>query len=181
MKTILISSKNPVKAQAALLGFQRMFPEEVFTIQMVSVPSGVSDQPMDNHETYQGAFNRACFARECQPDMDYVVGIEGGAEEDDHGLSVFAWVVVLGDGRVGKARSGTFYVPDGVAQLVRQGVELGEADNIFFGRNNSKQENGAIGILTGNVVDRTALYEHAMILALAAFKNPDLYPPEKQA
>lgn len=180
MKKILVSSTNPVKAQAALLGFQRMFPDETFSVQTVGVPSGVSAQPMDSRETYQGALNRAQSARERVPMSDFVVGIEGGVEEDDHGLGTFAWVVILGNGRVGKARSGTFYVPDGVAQLVRQGVELGEADDRFFKRSNSKQGDGAIGILTGDVIDRTALYEHAVILALTAFKNPDLYLPEEK-
>jgi len=58
---------------------------------------------------------------------------------------------------------------------VRAGVELGEADDIVFQRANSKQENGAIGLLTGDVIDRRQLYEHAIVLALVAFKNPSLY------
>jgi non-canonical (house-cleaning) NTP pyrophosphatase len=38
-----------------------------------------------------------------------------------------------------------------------------------------KQANGAIGILTGDVIDRTELYQHAVILALVPFKNDGLY------
>jgi len=60
--------------------------------------------------------------------------------------------------------------------LIRQGKELGEADDIVFGRSNSKQENGAVGLLTDNAIDRAQLYEHAMILALIPFKNEALYP-----
>jgi non-canonical (house-cleaning) NTP pyrophosphatase len=52
---------------------------------------------------------------------------------------------------------------------------LGEADDIVFGRSNSKQDNGAVGLLTDNVIDRAQLYEHAMILALIPFKNELLY------
>ena len=58
MKTIILASNNPVKIQAALQGFQRMFPGEEFTIREVSVPSGVSDQPFSDQETYRGAVNR---------------------------------------------------------------------------------------------------------------------------
>jgi non-canonical (house-cleaning) NTP pyrophosphatase len=58
---------------------------------------------------------------------------------------------------------------------IHRGRELGDADDIVFGKTNSKQENGAIGILTGDVVDRAQLYEHAVILALVRFKNPELY------
>jgi len=59
--------------------------------------------------------------------------------------------------------------------LVRQGVELGEADDRIFGRNNSKQQNGAVGLLTGDAVDRAGLYVPAVIFALIPFKNPELY------
>ena len=46
---------------------------------------------------------------------------------------------------------------------------------MIFGRTNSKQGNGAIGILTNDLVTRTDLYEHAVLLALAPFITPDYY------
>ena len=107
----------------------------------------------------------------------YWVGIEGGVEETVDGeMIAFAWVVVRDHQRVGRGRTGTFYLPPAVTDLIRQGKELGEADDIVFGRNNSKQENGAVGLLTGDVIDRAQLYEHAVILALVPFKNTALYP-----
>ncbi|MDD5645622.1 MAG: DUF84 family protein, partial [Candidatus Bipolaricaulis sp.] len=69
-------------------------------------------------------------------------------------------------------------LPDAVAQLVRQGMELGAADDRVFGRMGSKLDQGAVGLLTGGIIDRTALYEHAVILALIPFRNDALYPPE---
>ena len=45
----------------------------------------------------------------------------------------------------------------------------------MFGRTNSKQQNGAVGLLTGDVIDRIALYEPAVVLALVPFRNPRLY------
>ena len=59
--------------------------------------------------------------------------------------------------------------------MIRQGKELGEADDIVFNRANSKQDNGAVGLLTDNVIDRAQLYEQAVILALIPFKNEALY------
>ena len=59
--------------------------------------------------------------------------------------------------------------------LVREGKELGEADDIVFGKENSKQTYGAVGLLTGDVIDRTRFYEDAVVLALIPFRNPDLY------
>jgi non-canonical (house-cleaning) NTP pyrophosphatase len=84
-------------------------------------------------------------------------------------------VVVLGKNGMGQGQTGLFLLPPHVAELVRQGNELGEADDIIFGRKNSKQENGAVGILTGDVIDRAAFYEQAVILALIPFRNPELY------
>jgi inosine/xanthosine triphosphatase len=176
MKTVIVASNNPVKTQAAFNGFARMFPEDDFSIQTISVASGVKDQPSSSEEALRGAINRVDNARQQKPQADYWIGIEGGIEELDDEMAGFAWIVVYSPTRCGKARTGTFFLPERVAALVRQGIELGEADDLVFNRSNSKQENGAIGILTGNIVDRTQLYEHAVILALVPFKNPGLYP-----
>src|ERR1041385_8210729 len=94
METIVVASTNPVKVQAALNGFQAMFPERQFCADGISVPSGVSVQPMTSHETLQGATNRATNAHHQRPDADYWVGIEGGVDEIDGQMEVFAWVVV---------------------------------------------------------------------------------------
>jgi non-canonical (house-cleaning) NTP pyrophosphatase len=74
----------------------------------------------------------------------------------------------------GKARTGAFMLPQEVATLVRSGVELGHADDQVFGRSNSKQTNGAVGLLTADLIDRQHYYEHAVVLALIPFKNTAL-------
>jgi inosine/xanthosine triphosphatase len=175
MKTIIIASHNPVKIQACLTGFQSIFPQETFEIRSVSVSSGVSDQPISDRETLQGAQNRAENAAEESPEGDYWVGIEGGVEEMGIDLTAFAWIVICSSNQTGKSRTGTFFLPAAITRLVRTGIELGEADDQVFGQHNSKQGMGAIGLLTDNAVNRTALYAHAVTLALVSFKNPSLY------
>jgi inosine/xanthosine triphosphatase len=176
---IIVASQNPVKVQAVRGGFTRLFPGIAFEVGTVSLPSGVSDQPGSSAETRQGAYNRACSARLARPQADYWVGVEGGIEDEGDGMAAFAWIVVVDRQRTGQSRTGAFYLPPAVAALVRQGKELGDADDIVFGKTNSKQANGAIGILTGDVLDRAAFYEQAVILALLPFKNPHLYPAEE--
>jgi inosine/xanthosine triphosphatase len=175
MKTIVIASTNPIKSQAAIEGFSAMFPDEEFRVFPVKVQPGISVQPMTGAETLAGASERASTARDLVPEADYWVGIEGGAEEIDGQIGVFAWVVVLDRKRMSKGRSGEFFLPEKVAVLVRGGMELGEADDRVFGLNNSKQQNGAVGLLTGDAVDRAGLYVPAVIFALIPFKNPELY------
>lgn len=172
MPTIIVASKNPVKINATLDSFQQIFPDQSFEMSGVAVPSGVSDQPMTSAETIQGAVNRATNAREAQPDADYWVGIEGGIDDTDVGMQCFAWVVILGrDERIGRGQTAVFYLPIEVADIVRDGMELGHADDKVFGRSNSKQQNGAIGLLTNDAVDRTSYYVQAVIMALVPFKN----------
>lgn len=176
MRKIIVASKNPVKINATLNGFQKMFPGEDYEIEGISVPSGVDDQPFNDHDTFQGAWNRMENAYRAFTNADYWVGIEGGIEEKGAEMEAYAWVVVKSStDKIGKGRTGTFFLPKQVAELVRGGKELGDADDIVFGKTNSKQENGAVGILTGDVVDRTKYYEEAVVLALIPFKNELLY------
>lgn len=175
MKTIVIASTNPVKIESTRRGFERMFPGEPFTVRTVTVPSGVRGQPLSSAETLQGARQRVQAAAECLPQADYWVGIEGGIEWDNDGAGSFSWVVVKAGETYGKSRTGLYYLPPQLAALIQSGKELGEANDIVFATSNSKQDRGAIGLLTNNVLDRIQLYEHAVILALVPFKNTALY------
>ena len=172
---IVLASGNPVKLRATASGFRRVFPDRELDVASVSVPSGVSHQPRSDGETLRGAENRAAGARRQAPDADYWVGIEGGIDDDGAEMVAFAWVVVRSRSLNGRSRTGTFPLPPPVAELVRQGRELGEADDIVFGRVNSKQKEGAVGLLTGGVVDRMRLYEQSVVLALVPFRNTELY------
>lgn len=176
MIKVTVASENPVKVNTTKLGFEKMFPQETFQLKGISAASEVSDQPMSSEETLRGAINRANNVSKIAPDADYCVGIEGGLEELDDELEAFAWVVIKSkEGKVGKGRTGSFFLPKKVSELIKKGKELGEADDIVFGLKNSKQANGAVGILTVDVLTRTTFYEPAIILALIPFKNPNLY------
>ena len=175
MPQVIVASKNPVKLQCTKQGFQKAFPSDLFEFEGVAVPSGVSDQPMTDAETFQGAYNRARNAREAQPTAHYWVGIEGGIESRKDEMNAFAWVVILTKTQMGKARTAAFQLPPRIVELINEGVELGHADDLVFKRQNSKQKNGAVGILTHDLIDRVAYYEPAVVLALVPFMNPLLY------
>ncbi|MEA4812501.1 MAG: inosine/xanthosine triphosphatase [Anaerolineaceae bacterium] len=172
---IAVASTNPVKLDAVRIGFERIFPEKTFEILPIRVSSGVSDQPMTDAETLLGARNRAEGAKIAIPQASYWVGLEGGAEEYEGRLSTFAWVYIIGLGRRGKCRSISHELPDEICRLIKSGYELGDADDIFYKRKNSKQRNGSIGLLTKDLFTRTSLYVEAVMLALVPFKNPEIY------
>ena len=175
MKCLVVASSNPVKLRAVQRGFEAMFPDDEIEVVPVSVDSGVADQPSGSEETLAGARNRARAASHAHPDADYWFGIEGGIEDRDSGMAAFAWVVARSGETEGRGRTAEFVLPEAVAALVRNGLELGEADDRVFGRSDSKRKEGAIGLLTGNVIDRASLYREAVVMALIPFRNASLY------
>lgn len=180
MKRIIVASKNPTKIQSALHGFQEMFPHDKFIAEGISIPSGVSDQPLGDEETFTGAYNRVKRAKTQIPAADYWVGIEGGNIEHPNGeMEVMAWIVVLGKKRMGKARTAGFYLPQQMIDLIHAGHELGDVNDMVFGTKNSKHNAGTSGLLTEGVVDRERFYLATVILALIPFKQEKLYVERK--
>ncbi len=176
LKKVYIGSKNPVKIECTRHGFEEVFSNNS-RMEFIgkSVSSGVGDQPMTDEDTLLGAENRARNLKVKFPGGNFFVGIEGGIQKIGDEMEAFAWVVILGERRAGKARTSTFQLPPRIVDLINQGMELGHADDMVFKRNNSKQGNGAVGILTNNVIDRVEYYRHAIILALIPFINKELY------
>jgi inosine/xanthosine triphosphatase len=173
-KTFAVGSLNPVKVACVAEAVVEFWPAARAI--GVAVDSKVPAQPSSEREILAGARNRAAQALENSQDASHGVGIEGGTVDSDDGMWAFAWVVVIDrDGKLGRGRTGAFLVPEGVARLVRAGLELGDADDRFFGRNNSKQQEGAIGILSDGAVTRTDLYKQGVVFALLPFVKPDYY------
>ncbi|HOJ36917.1 MAG TPA: inosine/xanthosine triphosphatase [Ignavibacteriales bacterium] len=176
MIKLVVGSKNPVKVNAVKKGFQKVFPDTQFEIIGIDVPSNVSEQPMTNEETLQGAINRALNCKKSNPDANYYFGIEGGVDILNNQMEVFAWIYIVDNqGNHGLSRTASFFLPPSIQKLILQGMELGHADDLVFQRKNSKQQNGAVGMLTNNLIDRTKYYEEAVILALIPFINKELY------
>lgn len=174
MKKVIIASKNPAKIKAAENAFAQVFPNEKFEFVGVSVASGVPDQPMGEEETLLGAENRVDNAK-AKFKADYWVGLEGGVSPNNNQLEAFAWMAIRSNDMYGKGRTGSFFLPEKVAELVNGGMELGHADDVVFGQSNSKQKGGAVGLLTKGVINRAVYYEQALILALIPFINKEHY------
>ena len=172
MKKVVIASKNPVKINATKKAFESVFNDR-FEFEGFSADSLVSDQPMNNLETLTGAMNRLKNIQHLK--ADYFVSIEGGVDILDDNYEAFAWIIISDDKKTGKAKTATFPLPLKISKLIKKGYELGDADDIVFKRSNSKQKNGAVGILSDNLINRTDYYVHAIILALIPFTNSKLY------
>lgn len=170
---IVVGSKNPVKIKAVKRAFRKVFPDKKLEFEAIDVPSGVSSQPIGDKNTLKGARNRAVNASK-KVKADFYVGLEGGVGKEMNAER--AWMFVVDkNGKEGYASTGTFPIPQEITKLMKKGKELGEATDIVFRHNNSKQGLGAVGLLTKGVVDREKYYTQAIILALIPFVNKNLY------
>lgn len=176
MIKVIVGSKNPVKINCVREVFSEYF--EGIEITGKEVDSQVSSQPKTEEETIKGAKNRVeQIFKEYEP--DFGVGIEGGLEYINSQLYTFAWVCIISKkGRMGLGRTAGFLLPSKIEKLIKNGKELGEADDIVFGIKNSKQKMGAIGLLSKGKFDRTKLYTGGVICALLPFLNEKLYTEE---
>lgn len=170
-----VGSQNPVKTACVREAVSEVWP--LAEVAGIGTESGVSAQPMTEEETFEGAVNRARSALTLLPDSSYGVGVEGGLVDQPNGMWAFAVVVIAGrDGFLSHGQTGRFRLPEGVANLIRhEGLELGHADDRFFGRENSKQKEGAIGILSDGRISRMTLYKPAVTFALLPLIHPEYY------
>lgn len=179
---VIVASTNPVKINAVQQAFTAMFPDVIVTVEGAKGGTeGLPDQPMGDDQTRDCAYARVTALKQRQPDADMWCGIEGGVAyranaNGQKQMECMAWIVFEDkDGRASEARTGTFLLPQSVTQLIEQGVELGHANDQVFHMHNSKQGLGMIGTVTDGLIDRTAYYVHAVILALVPFKNAGIY------
>jgi len=170
---VAVGSTNPVKLGAVRAVLARLAPG--ITVEGVAVSSGVPDQPVGDAETIAGATTRAHAARAAL-DADLGFGIEGGVVEAPEGMRSCAWAVVCTrDGVAHVGGSLSMPLPDAVAALIRDGVELGHAIDRVAGTENIKHGAGAVGVLTEGLVSRQQAYEVILAYALAPVLGAERY------
>lgn len=149
---VAVGSGNPVKeaAVSATLG------DRADRVTREIVDSGVSDQPRGHSETLRGAETRATRAFEAG-DYDMGIGLEGGITEPGFttGTYLIMWGVATDGERVARAAGPQFQLPDPVAESVHDGRELGPALDDHLGREGTKYEEGAAGVISKGLTERS--------------------------
>ena len=166
----IVGSANPVKVAATRQAFAEVYGDAV-AIDTTTVPSGVSDQPMTTEETLRGAINRADRARRTR-DAEFGVGLEGGLTEVAGRWYCIGWTAITDwAGGVWSAPTAGTPVPSDVMNLILgEGMELGDAEDKVFGRINSKQNGGLIGIITDERVSRMDNFLQPLLVAVCAMR-----------
>lgn len=172
-KLIAVGSTNPVKIASVRMVITRAFPgAEIIGL---AIDPGVSEQPWGDQETRRGALNRA-QAVLAAAGSDLGVGLEGGVLETEMGLMTCAWCVIVDrEGQIGVGGGVHMRLPPSVARALRAGAELGPAMDQLSGQHNTKQAQGAVGILTGGLTDRGSAYGQLVAMALGPFVQAKYY------
>lgn len=163
---LAVGSTNPVKIDAVERTLERYDP----TVIAVDVDSGVSDQPRSIEETVTGAENRARRAL-AATDADYGVGLEGGVArvEGTAGLSLIMWGAVTDGDRTERGGGPTLRLPDGVAGRLEKGAELGPVMDDLLGTEGVAKADGAVGVFTDGLTDRTRALGEAVACSFGPF------------
>lgn len=175
MKKVAIGSHNPVKIAATRKAFLSLWPKGQFEFIDFEIISGVNDQPMSDEESIKGAKNRAKGVLR-KTKADYGVGIEGGICKVGDCYFARAWAVVVDrKGNVDFGSSISAPLPPKFMKLIHKGMELGRANDIITGRENTKQKEGYFGLISNNLITREKGYVDGVIMALAPFKNRGIF------
>lgn len=170
---IALGSRNPAKIEAARKVTSAVWKDAELIA--IDVPSNVSDQPRSDQEAIRGALNRAKLSRE-KTGSDIGIGIEGCTVENEFGMFLSGWAVVVdSSGRVGIGSGIRMLLPERLALQVRSGKELGPLTDETTGQTNLKRQRGVVGILTNNMITRINATESSIVCALARFLNPKYY------
>lgn len=168
-----VGSTNPAKLEAVHRALARLAPG--CTVEGIGVPSGVGAQPYGDDQTRQGARQRARSAL-TMSGADVAFGLEGGVIFEDGAPWLVSWAAVVDQaGRQGEASAMRMRLPTAAAERLRQGEELGDVIDAMFDLHLSKQQAGAIGLLTEGFVSRADAFADIVAMACAPLLRPDLY------
>ena len=111
---------------------------------------------------------------------DLGVGLEGGLDlRQDAGRRrgyLMSWAYVTDGRRGAHGCGGAIEVPPKVVdRVVEEGVELSSVIDALVAREDTRSREGAWGVLTRGLLDRTRSFELALLNAMAPFYNEGIY------
>lgn len=178
---IAIGTTNVIKVQAVeevLVDYPTLAHAKLIS---VSVPSGISEQPLSLEEIIKGAKNRAKNAYDACSTCDYSFGIESGLFEAVGAQTGYleACICCIYDGAdTYLGLSCGFEVPPQILQLVlEKDRDLSQACHESGITKNPKlgSAEGLIGILSKGRVTRKEYTKQCIVTALIQLENEALY------
>lgn len=155
---IMIGSKNPTKIKAC----ETVFPE--YRAEGVSVASDVAAQPFSDEETRKGAINRAYHSAVLNED-GIGIGLEGGIMFVEEELFLCNWgALVTPANNIYTASGARIVLPQEFIPELKNGKELGTIMAEFSKKENVSTQEGAVGIFTNDMINRSEMFTHVVKL-----------------
>jgi inosine/xanthosine triphosphatase len=177
---------------------EQLNPNGQFEVLGFAVDSGVGHTPLSSSESMRGARQRTEALMQMASGQSevyqYYVGLEGGLEvmesNQSHergeatelagnaGRRVFleSWACVSDGSRGHFGRSGGIELPPVLAhEVLDKGVELATAIDEFAGMAGIRDNQGAWGVLSNNLITRREAFRIALVAAFAPFYNVNLF------
>lgn len=156
-----IGTTNKAKVGAVLSVMTKHF-HDILTFEHISVDSGVSAQPMSTEETRNGAINRSKNVL-AQTNANLAFGLEGGVTMIGDVMYLCNWgALALENGIVFTAAGAQIPLPKEIADQLLAGRELGPVMDDLVHQLDTRQNIGAIGVLTDGMMDRKEMFEHIL-------------------
>ncbi len=173
MKVAIGSLREPklagVRAAFARLA-ARPWPANAVELVPVDAASGVADTPLSVEATIAGASRRALSALAAVPGAALALGLEGGVEVVSRAplrVVLRNWAVAWDGAREGVGSSAGVLLPGAVAVAVLAGEDLAAVIDRWASERDVRSRQGAFGVITGGVLDRSEAFEQAVLTALA--------------
>ncbi|WP_306465445.1 DUF84 family protein [Bacillus sp. NTK074B] len=168
MLKVAIGTTNPAKVQAIQKAFKGQYGEVHF--ECLKTESHVSEQPMSDQETIEGALNRAKIVLKTTG-SDVGIGLEGGVSESLYGMFVCNWgaLVDLNGTEIigGGAR---IALPKEISHEIKAGKELGPLMDEYTQRTGIRKKEGAIGVFTNGLLTREEMFRHVVGLLIGQWQ-----------
>jgi len=177
---------------------EHLNPNMQFEVFSFAVDSGVGHTPVSSVESMRGARQRTealiQMASGKGAVYQYFVGLEGGLEviestqshesdgenidlvgNGDRRVFLESWAYVSDGSRGHFGRSGGIELPPALAhEVLDKGVELATAIDKFAGTAGIRDNQGAWGVLSNNLITRREAFRIALVAAFAPFFNANL-------
>jgi inosine/xanthosine triphosphatase len=166
---IALGSTSEAKKEILKDALKNLVTENIEVVGF-DVESGITDQPLSEAVTIEGAMNRAKNAMGKASDVDFAVGLEGGLE-DVAGKGYFltcGTAIYDPEGHLSIGLGGKLQLPKEVSDRVKKGEQFGEVIREYEDKHKNDEN---VLPLVNALISRKDSFEQAIQNAYLSYKN----------
>lgn len=166
---IVLTSKSKIKLLVVEEALRNLFVNQDFNIVQFDIEDKGSE-PVGEENLILQLQSSIKKAKELETDAVFYVAMEGGVKIVDEEMEEIAFVIVADSlGKQARSQAVSFPIPNEVAMKVKVGISFADAVNEVYATNDIKNNQGFVGLLTDNLIDKRSLYLQPTIIAFSKF------------